>query len=291
MKPSEHGELLGLGAIPLEETVQLLHGLVREMLRQAESGQALDVYSAWKAMPDHTALLAAIDDFSLKAPRNSVDALPTDVVRKLTQKLFRLWRGRDLSQSKFKGSMRRQIEHGFDDRRWQCQLQRRLGTAVQGPYHKRRDLIWALAGPFAWSDTVFQSEISFWAVQRLRESYWGVGGNWSPPLFHPLTYWALITCGKTPRFHLAARCLRSLRAHALMQALATDGWAGFWEQWLLRQAIGCTPNVPVVLMALPWRRPLRMPPEKQVAIIERQSSVEWRNQIPTFVTGQHEVGT
>jgi hypothetical protein len=127
---------------------------------------------------------------------------------------------------------------------WQQQVSRRLRDAFFGrPAKNIPPLTWPLIGELAWGNLAIQHEAAEQIYRYLRLYYLFYPSFGPVPQISPRTFWALIALAQpVPPGSVVTPHQRNhyIAAHHLQQIAYTqiliEGWAGFWDQWLLWQA-------------------------------------------------------
>lgn len=127
---------------------------------------------------------------------------------------------------------------------WQREVNRRLSEALYG--HPPRSLphsLWLLLGKIAWNDLAVQRETGQRIYDYLRPRYLFLPEFGSFPWLSPQTFWGLIALTEPiptglPLIEEQRDCYTT--AYYLQQIareqIMVEGWANFWDQWLLWQA-------------------------------------------------------
>jgi hypothetical protein len=127
---------------------------------------------------------------------------------------------------------------------WREEINRRLYHALYGrPTKSMPPLLWPLIGELAWNDLALQREIGRRIRDFLRPHYLFYPEFGPAPQFSMRTFWALLALARPAPAGLvvtAEQRRRYVAAHHLHQIaqeqVLVEGWAGFWDQWLLWQA-------------------------------------------------------
>jgi hypothetical protein len=147
-------------------------------------------------------------------------------------------------RSRFKTTLKdlvtRTINSDVEAREWQLtfhdRLVRTLGGGTQGnglPY-----VLDPVLEKAAWCDLRFQCSMAKMVNDYLREWVLFIPGDRLIPTFSPGAFWALIGLAgaeKSAEEKMFFRMVEEIRKEARARVLV-KGWAGFWDQWLIRVA-------------------------------------------------------
>jgi len=133
-------------------------------------------------------------------------------------------------------------------------LERTLGTGSAEAIPA--DLV-ALVAVAAWGDLTFQHELATKLRTYLRQSVLFTQRDKALVLLSPNTFWILLALTPIPTvfsfawltrdYWLARWAARHLQQAATQHGLAAAGWAGFWDQWVIWNAMTHTPDAVVRL--------------------------------------------
>ncbi|MCP4158036.1 MAG: hypothetical protein GY757_60570, partial [bacterium] len=124
-------------------------------------------------------------------------------------------------------------------REWQITFQRRLVKEVGGiPGSGLPDGMETLLEIAAWSELRFRHTLAVKVNDYLRDRVLFLPGEQRVPDFSPGVFWALIGLCDIGNYKNQVKygdMLRAVREEARKQAMK-EGWAGAWDQWLIRLA-------------------------------------------------------
>jgi len=125
---------------------------------------------------------------------------------------------------------------------------RRMQIQVQTAF--RQDTVlglsieqWALAGEAAWQDIAFQHQLYREMDRRLRSEVLLEGGRPPNAFFSSRAIWVLVGLAATQpvapglKMNKALRKLKEPLAQVSARMGLVDGWAGYWDQWLMVRAL------------------------------------------------------
>lgn len=182
-------------------------------------------------------------------------------------------------------------------------LERALGTVSA---EAMPDDLWALLAESAWGDLTFQHALASQFRAYLRQTVLFTQRDKALVLLSPNTFWVLLALAANPmRFSLeyftrdywwqrwAAQRLQQAAAH---QIVSTEGWADFWDQWVIWQGMALCPDAVVrlnpllynALTALPifqWTAP----PTSRPALRDQSDAVDESADIVALIAGSKPV--
>jgi hypothetical protein len=134
----------------------------------------------------------------------------------------------------------RTIHSNVEPREWQLTFHDRLVRMVGGgtPGKGLPLVLDPVLEKAAWCDLRFQRSTAIMVNDYLRERVLFIPGERVVPGFSPGAFWALIGLAgaeKSAEEKMFSRMVEEIRAEARARALV-KGWAGFWDQWLIRVA-------------------------------------------------------
>lgn len=189
----------------------------------------------------------------------------------------------------------RSISGEIDVREWQAVFQNRLVQALGGGAQGSglpHDLD-PLVEKAAWDDLRFRRALAVRVKEYLRERVLFIPGEPWMPRFSAGAFWTLIglsETGEAPGQKAFINMLTLIREEARRHVL-NEGWAGFWDQWLIRVAREQWPLAfeqdsdmfSRALLALPLvtRRSAAFP-EKKLPIPKLSLLERLRKWMPTF---------
>lgn len=223
---------------PMIAASRVLRELAGHLVEQLFSRES----SAPKRPPDLTALLSpqearALADVHLWKLKGTAAAAETSGTRSPVRNPADR---KDQLKPTLKDLVSRAVKEEVQPREWQTTFHERLVQAVGGgtrgsglPYDLEPVLEKA-----AWNDLRFRRYVTAKVHDYLREQVLFIAGDSWLPEFSSGTFWALIgmaTVGEAEGQKTFTRMVREIREQA-RQHVMKEGWASFWDQWLIRLA-------------------------------------------------------
>lgn len=256
-------EPLSLSSVPLNDMIQLLAGVGVDLLRQVTCHERLSLGAAVESVPDGADILQRLAEFCLG------DSLPDSPWSRGRRFLIdraghlgplQQFVTRREASATAAGSRRLRLQKSFARRAAgrgsTADLSGFLNGFLTGQLAAGSGCaipvsMWHTASLAAWTNLDFcrQATDLIHGVLRsriCRSRQWDRAPN-----LHPNTFWLLIRLA-APRDAAPKRMLHLLRGLA-ERALQEPGWARFWDQWVLAEALECPMwRVPHSVLLLPY---------------------------------------
>lgn len=279
---------------PIIAASRVLRDLAGHLVEQLFSRQA----SGNGRPPDLTALLSplearALADVHLWKLKGTAAAAETGGTRTPARNPADR---KDKLKPTLKDLVSRAVKEGVQPREWQTTFHERLVQAVGGgtrgsglPYDLE-----PVMEKTAWSDLRFRRYVSAKVHEYLREQVLFLHGDSWLPEFSSETFWTLIgmaRVGEAEGRKAFTRMVREIREQA-RQRVMKEGWAGFWDQWLIRLALQQWTRTierdktlfARSLLALPMlSRPSEPPPEQGPYVPKPSPWERIKKWFPTFL--------
>jgi hypothetical protein len=217
---------------PMITAANILRGLVAGLVDRLFSGKP----PANKRAPALTSFLTPIEaralgELHIWKLKTHPNTRPTAAIPKDKE---------NRSKVTLKDLVTRSITGEIDAREWQTVFQNRLVQALGGGAQGSglpQDLD-PLVEKAAWDDLLFRRALASRVKEYLRERVLFIPGEPWMPRFSAGAFWALIglsETGEAPGQRAFINMVAAIRDEARRHVLH-EGWAGFWDQWLIRVA-------------------------------------------------------
>lgn len=137
-------------------------------------------------------------------------------------------------------------------RKWRTRVLDQLKLRFGGPPSVYLpDDLWPVLSEIAWRDLDFQYWVAAQVRMYFRPRILFMPGERLVAKLSPITVWILIALagaatsasrGFHPNQQTIRRAVRRLRNRGKQEALETTGWAGFWDQWIVSEALQHWPS-------------------------------------------------
>jgi len=189
------------------------------------------------------------------------------------------------------------------------QLKRRFGGP---PSTYLPDDLWPVLSEVAWRDLDFQYWVAAQVRMYFRPQVLFMPDETLVAKLFPTTLWALIALagvetsaprGPHPNRQTLRRAVKRLQNRGEQEALQTNGWAGFWDQWIVSKALQRWPGalraldaklhgallaLPLLTITTPETLAQRGRKRKSKAEIRPLAASDWEKEMPEWFPGLYQ---